>query len=464
MVNQALSLGFMVADSGLNILGENCNTVTSAEALMMLKEHIQETFGGIRYTIGQGCSGGSIGQQSVSAMYPGLLQGIQPMCSFPDTSTTGVEVTDCHLTVNYFNTTSMPWTPAQQAAVEGHPDRNSCLSWEALFAAVEDPAKAANCNLPAAQVYNAQTNPRGVRCSVHDFQQNIWGTRPKSLWGPVEKKIHHGFGKNGLDNVGVQYGLAALNSGEIMPDQFVDLNTKIGGLSIDHVFVPRRLNADPGTQRIAWRSGEISGGKQLGKVAIIDLRGQDNTEIHESYYSYTVRARLDQANGTHANQLIWTGPIALVGDPSFQARSFLLLDEWLSAVQKDHRSLPLARKLIVDKPAQAVDACWQGGQEITDMNQCRNLYPYFSNPRIVAGEPFSNDRVKCRLKPMLKNDYNVTFTASQWSALQKVFPHGVCNYNQPAVAQHDTIPWWTYARGPGKGRPLGQAPRSHAFG
>lgn len=216
MVDMALSRGFMVANSGLNTLGSNCNTVTSAEALMMLKEHIVERYGRILYTIGQGCSGGSIGQQSVASMYPGLVNGIQPMCSFPDTSTTAIEVTDCHLLIHYFDAKSpQMWTPAQEAAVEGHPDRNSCLSWEALFAAVEDPAKASNCNLPQDRVYDPQSRPRGVRCSVHDFQVGVWGRRPKSRWGPVERRIHRGFGKLGLDNVGVQYGLAALESNEI---------------------------------------------------------------------------------------------------------------------------------------------------------------------------------------------------------------------------------------------------------
>jgi hypothetical protein len=328
---------------------------------------------------------------------------------------------------------------------------------------VEDPAKAANCNLPAKQVYDPKANPRGVRCSVHDFQQNIWGTRPKSEWTAVEKRIHHGFGKNGLDNVGVQYGLAALNSGVITVDQFIDLNQKIGGLTIDHAFTPQRMKADPGTQRIAWRSGEITDGRQLAKVPIIDLRGQDNDEIHESYYSYTVRARLDAANGTHANQLIWTGPIALVGDTSFQTKSFLLMDQWLARIHRDSRHLSLAQKVIADKPATAVDACWQAGQEITDMNTCRNIYPYFSNPRIVAGAPFANNVEKCRRQPLDRSSYNVTFTDAQWASMQKIFPGGVCNYNLPGIAQQNAIPWTSYANGPG-GRPLGKAPGSVSFG
>ena len=56
---------------------------------MMLKEHIAETYGAIRYTIGTGCSGGSIQQYVIAADYPGLLDGIQPNCSFQDSWTTG---------------------------------------------------------------------------------------------------------------------------------------------------------------------------------------------------------------------------------------------------------------------------------------------------------------------------------------------------------------------------------------
>ena len=36
-----------------------------------------------------------------------------------------------------------------------------------------------------------------------------------------------------MDNVGVQYGLAALKSGSITPAQFVDINSAAGGVDID---------------------------------------------------------------------------------------------------------------------------------------------------------------------------------------------------------------------------------------
>jgi hypothetical protein len=76
--DMALSRGFAVANSSLNINGNQGNTVLNAESVMMLKEHIVEQYGEIRYVIGDGISGGAIGQQAVANAYPGLLDGLRP--------------------------------------------------------------------------------------------------------------------------------------------------------------------------------------------------------------------------------------------------------------------------------------------------------------------------------------------------------------------------------------------------
>ena len=52
-----LTRGFAVASSSLNVLGNNCNDVTSGETMMMVKERFIEAFGVPRYTMGFGCSG-----------------------------------------------------------------------------------------------------------------------------------------------------------------------------------------------------------------------------------------------------------------------------------------------------------------------------------------------------------------------------------------------------------------------
>ncbi len=465
----ALSRGFMVATSSMNVLGNNCNDVTSAESVLMLKERIVDRYGEIRFTLANGCSGGSIGQHMTNNAYPGLVQGIQPNCSYEDNTTTGNEVEDCHLLFNYFTLTSPQlWAnPAQQAAVAGEETFAPCQLWEALFASVDDPRD--GCGLPADQMYDPDTNPTGCRGDVRDFESSIYGKRPSSLWTAPEK-IAGGFAGWAYDNVGVQYGLNALLSGVITPEQFVDLNEKVGGMNIDHDSQAARSVADPGTIETAYRSGRINDGSQLDKVAMIDLRGTSNeADIHTDFHTYAMRARLDKANGGHGNQIIWTyapaAPIAPIPTPGIVEKSFLLLDRWLSAVEADTSSDPLETKIVRDKPSDAVDSCFIAERQVTDMNVCRATFPYFGAPRIAAGGPMSHDLMKCQLKPLNPLDYLsmlVPFTADQWTRLQAAFPNGVCDWSKPAVDQVPTVPWTTFQAGPG-GQPLGPAPASKAF-
>ena len=79
----ALSRGFMVVDNSLTDSLYNSNRVLNAETLMMMKEHIVDTYGEIKYTLGNGCSGGSIQQNTAASIFPGLLDGIQPSCDYP---------------------------------------------------------------------------------------------------------------------------------------------------------------------------------------------------------------------------------------------------------------------------------------------------------------------------------------------------------------------------------------------
>src|SRR5882762_9616848 len=64
--DSALSRGFMVVDNSLTDSLYNSNRILVAETLMMTKEHIVDTYGEIKYTVGNGCLGGSI-QQNTAA-------------------------------------------------------------------------------------------------------------------------------------------------------------------------------------------------------------------------------------------------------------------------------------------------------------------------------------------------------------------------------------------------------------
>ena len=95
---KALGLGFAVASTALDNLGHNCNVVTQAESLVMVKERLVEQYGELRYTLGTGCSGGSITQHHVANAYPGVYQGLIVTCSYPDVFTTAVQFAEPLLT------------------------------------------------------------------------------------------------------------------------------------------------------------------------------------------------------------------------------------------------------------------------------------------------------------------------------------------------------------------------------
>ncbi|HKG10104.1 MAG TPA: DUF6351 family protein [Gaiellaceae bacterium] len=463
LVDMALSRGFLVANSSLNIRGQNANDWVSGESVMMLQEQIRESFGSIRYTIGSGCSGGSIQQHLIAANYPGLLDGILPNCSYEDSWTTAMEVNDCHLLLNYFAKSPALWaSAAQRAAVSGHKDTSACIAWEFSFAPVGNPARAVNCNLQtppelAALVYNPVTNPGGIRCTVQDHQVAIWG------------RTARGFARRPMDDVGVQFGLKALQAGQISVEQFVDLNEKIGGVDTDFNFTAERTEADPGSMAIAYWAGQVSNPYALANVPMIDLRGSSNVnDIHTDYHSWAMRARLDEANGGHGNQLIWSWPSGIVAPAAINLKAFLLMDRWLTAIENDHSSRPQRVKVLRNKPADAVDVCYASTTpplvEITDPAACAALLPYYADARLVAGMPLSHDILKCRLEPLRRSDYSVTFTDAQWARLESAFPTGVCDWSKQGVGQwiqRFAQPWLTFEDGPG-GRPLGSPPRSRS--
>jgi hypothetical protein len=488
-IDRALSRGFMVATSSLNVLGGNCNSIVSAESVMMLKEHITERYGDIRYTFAQGLSGGSIQQHEIANAYPGLLDGIQPNASYEDMwSGALVEVEDCHLMRRVFSTVSPTlWTdPAQRAAAQGNAvpvaptDRTACEAWDLSFGNFQDPAftqPPPGVPLPPflqscfptpltpdqqAQLYHPLTNPAGCRSTYQDFLVAVFGQRPQRLWTPAERAAGFGFAKLPFDNVGVQYGLRALQAATITPEQFVNLNEHVGGVDIDHHFVSRRNVADPGTVRTAYRSSITQDARQLDNVAIIDLRANNNlNDIHTAFHSHAMRERLRNANGHTGNQVIWTFPGPGLAPPEPVAdQAFLLMDRWLAAIEADRSSAPRSVKILRHKPAEAVDACFVDGVKVTDPNTCRATFPFSGDPRMAAGAPLANDVLKCQLKPLNPRDYRVAFTAEQWMRLRQAFPLGVCDYRKPGADRVPSVPWLTYRAGPG-GEPLGAVPVSH---
>jgi hypothetical protein len=471
----ALGRGFMTMSTALDNSGHNCNLALQVESLVMAKEHIVKSYGALRYTIGTGCSGGSLAEQWIANAYPGVYQGILPTCSFPDAWSTATQFLDYHLLLAYFTNPpkwglGVTWLPTQMGDVLGGPDGvvNAEVSDHAQFhvAVPTDPCRGTT----DADRYNPISNPGGVRCSIGDAAINVFGPEPARLWSPVEMKLGRGFVRLPVDNIGVQYGLAALKAGQISPAQFVDLNAAAGGADIDSNLTPNRIDSagSPSLAR-AYRSGMINEANNLDQTAIIDCRGPNPGLFHDAYRAFATRARLDRAHGTHANQLIWEGPVPLIADKDCELSSFIAMDRWLSAVETDRSSAALPLKLIRDKPADLGDACWDGaGQKLSNGLCPAGVVNVEGTPRTVAGDAITTDANKCQLKPLRRTDYpGITFTDAQWAKLQQTFPHGVCDFSKAGVAQQPTIPWLTYQDARGQviygGRPLGTAPTSTEF-
>jgi len=466
---RALGKGFVVMSTALDNSGHNCNVALQAESLVMAKERVVEQYGELRYTIGEGCSGGSLAAQWISNAYPGVYQGILPTCSFPDAWSTATQFADYHLLLAYLLDLSkwgpgVFWLPTQMADVQGHLTIvNSEVSDQAQFH-VAVPTD--HCSgISDEERYDPQTNPGGVRCSILDAAINVFGPRPPEDWSENEKKIGRGFAGFAVDNIGVQYGLHALQQGKILPEQFVDLNEKIGGLDIDTNPTRERTAASRPALGNAYRSGMINETNNLDATAIIDCRGPDPGAFHDAYRAFALRARLDREHGDHDNQVIWEGPVPIVGDNECAVNSFLQMDRWLAAVERDPGNAPVAQKIVTNKPTDLRDACFDGlGDKLFDGLCGEIIVPVYGTPRMVAGDAITTDTNKCQLKPLDRGDnYGfIPFSDDQWRRMQALFPDGVCDFSRPGVDQQPTIPWLTYQDAAGNvvygGTPLPPAP------
>jgi hypothetical protein len=453
-----LSRGFAFMVSTELVNQQHGNAVLQGEALMMLKEYFTERYGVPKWTVGNGGSGGAIQQLLITQIYPGLLDGLQPSASFPDSS---LHTPDCGLLQNFWGKADPAvWTDAKKAAVDGY-TKGTCAAWERSFVPVLTATNARGCALnDASRIYDPVRNPKGARCTMQEMCANIYGRDPKT-----------GFARKPQDNVGIQYGLTGLESGAISIDEFLDLNERIGGNDIDGNFVAARSVGDPIALRALYASGLMnSGGGGLANVPIIHSRGYTDPigDIHDRHRDLTIRARLEKANGRSDNQVIWVGPPRPRGTeaaaggadaargaeqarraaPSEERSSVRLaalsidtMNEWLDAVVADPAPLS-TDKVVRHKPAAAVDACWnESGERIVERatfsgtGKCATLYPVHSEPRLVAGAPLANDVSKCQLKRLDFRAYKVKFGDAQRKRMQAIFPSGVCDYAKPGVGQ-----------------------------
>lgn len=457
-----ITRGYAIAAGSLNVFGSNNDDVKSAETAAKIKERFIELYGPPIYTVGTGASGGSMQQHLISNAYPGIIDGVMASRSYADTMTFLMPLHDCELLARTFRTGT--WTRAQHNAVSGK-YWGYCVSNGTRY----PNARPEFCDLAVIDLIegDAALKAKGVRCTYQDNLVSAFGVDPKT-----------GFARNPFDNVGVQYGLNALNDGVITFAQFIDINTRIGGLDADGKIVPRRMVGDELALQRAYETGRVMlGNGGATEVPIVSIRsyndgdplrrGDPNVDVHDGYHSEVVEARLRKYAGTSANYVQLMG--ATYGSPQLDAQTLGSplnaismetldqLDKWLLAIRNDKSNRTKAQKVIANKPPDFVDACYPEKlgpimgvfERVTDRARCKELFPTYGDARLAAGAPPTDDVFKCQLKPIDVRDYKMVPSADQIAELRKVFPDGVCDYSKPGVGQTGRMTPWAVFTGDG---------------
>ena len=497
--DKALSRGYMFVTSSMTDSARNSNRVMMTETVMMLKEHIADNYGPIRFTMGQGCSGGSINSHMNASVAPGLLDGVTINCAYPDSETTGIEVADCVQLVEAYQkpqwlalmgNADAATVNAKKTAINGHLDQTGCHAWYNLFGSngkvglyqqrtvpaansvsgvvVQSANTVNNCELPNSAVYDPVNNPGGARCSAWDWASSVFGKAADGIRSLDTR-----------DNEGVQYGLKALLAASITGEEFVTLNEIVGGIDKDANFRAERSKADAAALDVAYRAGLVMSGKNLAKVAELDTRGWDDSlavtppntgpgffGIHHIWRSFSIRDRLDREYGDHKNHAMWRFGRALLPTAALALESFLAMDSWLTSLKADTSSATLETKVRNARPASAADFCIPSSDNtqsirVTDQSVCDAdpfLAPH-SSPRQVAGGNLSENILKCALRPVNDAEYGGRLNDGQLARLRAVFTTGVCDWTRPGIGQQDAVAPLTFRAGPG-GAALGPAPVS----
>src|SRR5690606_3985251 len=222
-----------------------------------------------------------------------------------------------------------------------------------------------------------------------------------------------------FDSVGVQYGLKALVDGKITVDEFLLLNAHVGGYKKLQDFVPEgypfdptasRDDLDPWSSRNAtardhmipgdvaprtegdleaiqgvYRAGLVFLGDIDAPMIIIDSYMEPQLDEHHSHEKFEIRERILRARGNADNVVLWT----VVGNHTATI-PVLLQDHDLQKPWLTHGM----------KPAEAQDACFQGGgaliyrgadayegvytESTEDDGSCLKQFPIYTSPRRVA--------------------------------------------------------------------------------
>lgn len=388
----ALGRGYAVIYSTGTRTATHYNVQLGGETALMVKERFLELYDVPIYTVGIGGSGGAIQQYIYAQNHPGLLDAAIPAYSYPDMVTQAVHIGDCELLEFYFdvldqsNSRWATWT--NRTLIEGlnasdtlpnpynfkRPGLTECVNgWRGLSPLTINPRYG---YAPNQELYEPQSAIQAIEWSHFADIINIVG-RDKD-----------GYARRYWDNVGIQYGLEAVASGKITPEEFLKLNAAIGGWKNEpdmvqegSPFYPPNVidpqNWDPWSQRNQVYSldplnnpaprteGSIKAMRDVYKaglvfmgnigIPIIDWRHylEDELDMHNTHQSFAARQRIRDARGNSDNQVIWFTDYISGQRFDQTAEALEVIDEWMLNILANP-----AKGVAGNKPPRAVDRCF----------------------------------------------------------------------------------------------------------
>ncbi|WP_413662465.1 DUF6351 family protein [Microbulbifer sp. CNSA002] len=488
-----LARGYAIVYSTANQTRNHYNMWLAEDTARRVKKQFVSLYGDPMYTVGIGGSGGAIQQYLFAQNAPGLLDAAIPLYSYPDMVSQTIYAFDCEPLEYFFDIVdrqNQRWKKAEErtviqglAASENGSSKFGVLSF---FAGIFD-------SRYRDRMQGTTECVEGWRGLVPLVNNPNFVHFAKSFAAEVVPKVHwthwedlrqfygvnaSGYANSSWDNEGVQYGLKALVNGEINIDTFLRVNAAVGGWKapedqsqeqlwfMNGNMFPVRLslwseqNLNMGTlQKPAKRSRASleaingiyrSGHVFLGdvEIPIIDLRHYLDKEpdMHHSSASFSARERIRRARGHAENQLIWMSDKGY--NPLHEALD--LVDRWMQGIIENP-----GKGVVENRPDDANDRCfdkegnllasgdkvWDGPWNSQAPGKCMRVYPIHSTSRQVAGAPVTDDVFKCALQPveraLAKGIYG-PFTeeiSSRVADLKRIFPTGVCNYNEQDLAR-----------------------------
>lgn len=433
-----LAQGYALVTATFNTGSVQCNDVLSAETTMMVRERFIEEFGAPDLTIGEGAAGGAAQIHLITQNYPGLVDGAVALDPLPDIVTVASGIADCSLLDRYYRTPEgRALSIEARTAVNGHATSRTCDQWERDYGGLVNPSADCDPKIAADKIYQAATNPGGVRCTLQDGSVNQFGRDETT-----------GFAVRPLDNVGLQYGLEALNAGTLSVEQFVGLNEAIGGFDLDGAHQSERHEANPVAVQTAYETGRVSTGVgDQRKVPVIEVSLYDDRSgaVADHFRAFSLRDRL--TFGGPAESVpglgIWTRDPAVTPAAQAGPEAVAVLDEWLTAMEADTEGGDRYDALLRARPDGAIDNCLPADQDepisgahiYDDKGPCRDDFPVHGDPRTAAGAPRADDVIKCQLKAVDPADYDAEITEAQYDDITRVFPQGVCDWSADGVGQ-----------------------------